>query len=515
MMKNRAVLLPIVALMCIVSGSCVRKADILTVGGWKILCNQADLPEEALAKYGWSDIEVPSTFMLPYAPGKGLQFAWLRGECTIAGDPSEYHGISLGRIYYTDRVFINGRLVGSESISDMRIMCHARNYVIPQGVLKTGVNTVLVQIGMFRYEHGGIVSPVQILKESDFTFRVRWGNIMYMYLPLVAISIACLVLFLLAVFFLWNRSERIYLYTSFGLLVFIIYFATMFIPFTNVSFLIIKFIHWTVIQFFSIVILLIVQSLYAMYLPLYQRVVIPALLVVALGNFLALLLVYRVENLYTHYIGDILGIATVLVCVPLTVRLVLQLNRIRPDAFKCAFLIFISVAVGLVIVIQIYLANMRGRFTFLPVLYIALLVLLLFTIFFARSLMNKNKELAHLYDSLREEEPVINDLSREKLDKIVAFIRENYTSDLSREGLAAAVGLNPNYMSTLFRKYTGMKINDYINKLRIDEAVRKLSDSETKVIEIAYAVGFESLTTFNRVFKTVMGKTPTEYRDMP
>jgi two-component system response regulator YesN len=129
-------------------------------------------------------------------------------------------------------------------------------------------------------------------------------------------------------------------------------------------------------------------------------------------------------------------------------------------------------------------------------------------------MMNKNRELSHLYDSLKEDEPVINDMTREKLEKILGFIKDNYTCDISREGLAAALGMNPNYMSTLFKKYTGLKINDYINKLRIEAAAQQLSGSETKIIEIAYSVGFESLTTFNRVFKAVMGKTPTEYRDI-
>ncbi|HQL83140.1 MAG TPA: helix-turn-helix transcriptional regulator, partial [Spirochaetota bacterium] len=61
---------------------------------------------------------------------------------------------------------------------------------------------------------------------------------------------------------------------------------------------------------------------------------------------------------------------------------------------------------------------------------------------------------------------------------------------------------------------TGYKINDYINKLRIEDAAAKLAERDGKIIEIAFSVGFESLTTFNRVFKSVVGKTPTEYREM-
>ncbi|MBN2078471.1 MAG: helix-turn-helix transcriptional regulator [Spirochaetes bacterium] len=493
--------------------SCAGEREAVPVTGWGIL-EQGDLPlEEAVRASGWRAIEIPSTFMLPYVPGKGLEYAWLSGQFVIDGDPAVYRGISLGRIYYTDRVFINGTLVGSESVREMSVMCHARNYPVPPGVVRAGTNTVLVQVGMFRYEYGGFTQDVEMLNEEDFRARVFLDNLFYLYLPLAALSLACIILVLLMIFYLWNRNERVFLSSSFGVLVFIVYLASMFYPFTNISFLVIKFIHWSVIPFFSIVLILIIQSLYGVYLTNYNRILIPVLLLFAGANIPALLLVYRVDSLYTHYTGDILGIATVLINVPLAVRLAVRLNRLKPDTLKFYFLIFISVAGGAVILVQVYLSNIRGRFSFAPALYMAVVVFLMFAVFFARDLMIKNRELAHLYDSLKEEDPVITDLAREKLEKILSFIKENYTSDLSREGLAAAAGMNPNYMSTLFNKYKGLKINDYINKLRVEEASGRLSRGDEKVIEIAFSVGFESLTTFNRVFKAITGKTPTEYRE--
>ncbi len=493
--------------------SCADESHAVPVTGWKIL-EEGDLSRDKAERApGWRDIEIPSTFMLPYVPGKGLQHAWLRGEFSVSGDPAEYHGISLGRIYYTDRVFINGTLVGAETIRDMGVMCHARNYPVPAGVVRRGTNTVLVQIGMFRYEYGGLTQAVEMLNEADFRSRVFLDNLIYLYLPLSVLSLACIILVVLMIFYLWNRNERVFLYSSFGVMVFIVYLASMFYPFTNVSFLVIKFIHWSVIQFFSIALILIIQSLYGIYLTNYNRILIPLLVLAAAANVPLLLLVYRVDALYTHYTGGILGIVTILINVPLAVRLVARLNRLKPDTLKFYFLIFISVAGGAVILLQVYLSNIRGRFSFAPALYMAVVVFLMFAVFFARDLMIKNRELSRLYDSLKEEDPVITDLAREKLEKILSFIKENYTSDLSREGLAAAAGMNPNYMSTLFNKYTGLKINDYINKLRVEDAAERLTRGDGKVIEIAFSVGFESLTTFNRVFKASTGKTPTEYRE--
>ena len=98
------------------------------------------------------------------------------------------------------------------------------------------------------------------------------------------------------------------------------------------------------------------------------------------------------------------------------------------------------------------------------------------------------------------------------MQQVITFLKENYTSDISREGLAHAIDMNPNYMSRIFKQYTGAKLNDYINTLRIDDARERLTGSNSKIIDIALETGFESLATFNRVFKQITGKTPSQYR---
>ncbi len=108
--------------------------------------------------------------------------------------------------------------------------------------------------------------------------------------------------------------------------------------------------------------------------------------------------------------------------------------------------------------------------------------------------------------------PEITDSTREKLEKALVFIRENYLSDISREGLAVKVGLSPNYFSALFADYTGKKLNDYIIDLRIERASDLLTTTDDKIIDIAYTAGFENLRTFNRAFKKKRGITPQEYR---
>ncbi|MBN2157981.1 MAG: helix-turn-helix domain-containing protein [Spirochaetes bacterium] len=108
-------------------------------------------------------------------------------------------------------------------------------------------------------------------------------------------------------------------------------------------------------------------------------------------------------------------------------------------------------------------------------------------------------------------------LTKQTKDKIllaIEYIKENYTSDISREGLAASLDISPNHLGKFFRIYTGLKINEYINSLRINDAAKRLRENrDENIINIAFLVGFESLSTFNRAFLKVMGTTPTEYKD--
>lgn len=100
----------------------------------------------------------------------------------------------------------------------------------------------------------------------------------------------------------------------------------------------------------------------------------------------------------------------------------------------------------------------------------------------------------------------------DKMKKAIAFIRENYQSDISREGLAASLNMHPDSFGRFFKIYTNKKISEFINELRVMEASRKLRESDANIIDIAFSVGFESLPTFNRAFMKVMNVTPTQYR---
>jgi AraC-like DNA-binding protein/ligand-binding sensor protein len=92
------------------------------------------------------------------------------------------------------------------------------------------------------------------------------------------------------------------------------------------------------------------------------------------------------------------------------------------------------------------------------------------------------------------------------------FIHENQAEDLSLGQVAKAVNTSIFYFCKMFKKSTGLNFTDYMSRIRVEKAKNLLLNRNLRVSEIAYEVGFQSLTHFNRVFKKIMGQSPSEYR---
>lgn len=93
------------------------------------------------------------------------------------------------------------------------------------------------------------------------------------------------------------------------------------------------------------------------------------------------------------------------------------------------------------------------------------------------------------------------------------YIREHQNEDLSLGQVAKAVNTSTFYFCKIFKKATKLNFTDYLSRLRVERAKNLLLNPNLRVSEIAYEVGFQSLTHFNRVFKRIAGVAPTEYRD--
>ena len=92
------------------------------------------------------------------------------------------------------------------------------------------------------------------------------------------------------------------------------------------------------------------------------------------------------------------------------------------------------------------------------------------------------------------------------------YIEEHSREELSLTRIAKAVNMNANYLSENFKQVTGIKFVDYVAHARFKNACDLLRNSRLRISEIAFAVGFQSLSQFNRVFKKLSGKSPSAYR---
>ena len=98
------------------------------------------------------------------------------------------------------------------------------------------------------------------------------------------------------------------------------------------------------------------------------------------------------------------------------------------------------------------------------------------------------------------------------ITKAKEFIHEHQTEELSLGQVAKAVNTSTFYFCKMFKKITGINFTDYLSRVRIEKSKNLLLNPNLRVSEIAFEVGFQSLTHFNRVFKKILGQSPTEYR---
>ncbi len=96
--------------------------------------------------------------------------------------------------------------------------------------------------------------------------------------------------------------------------------------------------------------------------------------------------------------------------------------------------------------------------------------------------------------------------------KAKQFIREHYTEDLSLGRVSSSVNTSLFYFCKLFRKCTAITFTQFVSRTRVEKAKNLLLNPNLRTSEVAFEVGFGSLTHFNRMFKRIVGQSPTEYR---
>jgi AraC-like DNA-binding protein len=93
-----------------------------------------------------------------------------------------------------------------------------------------------------------------------------------------------------------------------------------------------------------------------------------------------------------------------------------------------------------------------------------------------------------------------------------SFIHQHLAEPMSLEAVARAVNVSPFHFCKLFKRATGLTFTDFVNRARVEKAKRMLMKPAARITEVAYDVGFQSLSHFNRSFRRIASESPTEFR---
>ncbi len=99
------------------------------------------------------------------------------------------------------------------------------------------------------------------------------------------------------------------------------------------------------------------------------------------------------------------------------------------------------------------------------------------------------------------------------VQKVITLIDSDLTADLSLHKQAEMLNVNASYLSSLFKKETGITLTEYVSKKRIDHAAFLLKSTNMQIQAIAQSCGIYDVNYFTKTFKKFTGKTPKEYRE--
>ena len=106
-----------------------------------------------------------------------------------------------------------------------------------------------------------------------------------------------------------------------------------------------------------------------------------------------------------------------------------------------------------------------------------------------------------------------NHAEPEQITRARRFIESNYQEDISLSSVARQAGMSSFYFCKTFKKVTGMNYTKYVTRIRVEKAKELLLNQNYRISEIAFEVGFQSLTHFNRAFRVIACQSPTEFRE--
>jgi len=494
-------------------------------GPWKIVPRD----DPAARDPGYDDSGAPEVSL----PGDWKSFikenddltatVWLRKKVRVG---AEFAGrplvLSLGRIAVADETWLNGRQVGGTGAFPRNgtglgygyAWQESRDYFIPAGgLLRDRDNVIAVRV--FSHVIGGVAGRVRI---TDYR---RWSShaVIDRLLSLLINEGALVLNFILIILFVITLDRRTHLMT-------IVYSILLLLAASCVHLLVLGVPEMDGLLRLKAVLVLIVLAHF--------------IFLCGVQEFMNM----RLRPVFIAAAALMIGFAGVVMAAPDT-RAVMRAGQPGSFALILAYSVLFTgifiralyrdplrywvfiFAALLLVASSSYIARyvLTGRLyamttsiaTHFPLVLTVVLVYLVLdfksmrreNVSLARAVLRKNQAINALKKHAAEEGKTV---PRERIYDVVEFLDANYMDAYDRRGLAQKFGFNEDYMLQLFKKNTGMTISQYINNRRIDAAKQLIAETDGKIVDIAYHVGFDNITYFHRLFKNMTGTTPQEYR---
>lgn len=133
-------------------------------------------------------------------------------------------------------------------------------------------------------------------------------------------------------------------------------------------------------------------------------------------------------------------------------------------------------------------------------------------IYFCRTIQEISNILDNIIDRMDKQFTKESFNNRHEIELVKSYIYNHYGDDLSLEILAEYVYMTPSYLSSIFKKETGMGINSFIKNYRMEKAKDMIENTNIKIKKIGNLVGYSNTSYFCQSFKEFYGLTPEKYR---
>ncbi|MBP7737986.1 MAG: helix-turn-helix transcriptional regulator [Spirochaetes bacterium] len=519
----------------------VRPGQRLSVEGpWRI--SLGDTMAFAAPEYNdssWDTVRLPGS-MMRYAldrTGSIEGTLWLRKTIAIdAKTPRDDMGLVLGRIGNADEAYFNGEKIGSTGRfppRELSMWNHPRFYTVPKSAIRFGAaNVIAVRIRYYLFSE--VLGLLALDGMEEFQAGRNYGNFFLVTMNYIIIAAGVPIFLVFFFFFIRRRSSEEYLYYCLQLLCGLVVILELCNYWNTYGTVLLRFkmlgIGWAAL---NVVHPIFLHRIYDMRRKKIER---------ALWLYLAVVL--AMAALFTDA-GTLRSNGILMISVTVGIGFynfschVSALYKKSPYAKLFGFfgsaVVITAIHDGFIYLFKFtgYEAHCGFLFQYMLFPYGAALLYTGTTLVLVSrqiGLMDEIEDLNTSLESFLIEKALLNDRlsqteaqkktpslsitsrTEEKIKKVKEYIEDNYTSDLSREGLAASVEVHPDNLGKLFKTYTNQKLGDYIYELRVRDAAKKLVETDDNIIDIAFSVGFESLRTFNRIFPKFMGATPEKYR---